>query len=97
MRNILTAALLLGCTALFAQKPAQKTPQKPDTSDGKHYAQSSRSLKIDASVTTSHEVTIRGQRVPYKVTAGSLPVWDEEGKTIAGVFYTYFDIEIRTQ
>lgn len=91
MRNILTAALLLGCTALFAQKPAQKTPQKPDTSDGKHYAQSSRSLKIDASVTTSHEVTIRGQRVPYKVTAGSLPVWDEEGKTIAGVFYTYFE------
>ncbi|MGN6510326.1 MAG: S10 family peptidase [Chitinophaga sp.] len=91
MRNILTAALLLGCTALFAQKPAQKTPQKPDTSDGKHYAQSARSLKIDASVTTSHEVTIRGQRVPYKVTAGSLPVWDEEGKTIAGVFYTYFE------
>ncbi len=91
MRNILTAVLLLGCTTLFAQKPAQKAPQKPDTSDGKHYAQSTRSLKIDASVTTSHEVTIRGQRVPYKVTAGSLPVWDEEGKTIAGVFYTYFE------
>jgi carboxypeptidase C (cathepsin A) len=91
MRNILTAALLLGCTSLFAQKQAQKPAQKPDTSDGKHYAQSNRSLKIDASVTTSHEVTIRGQRVPYKVTAGSLPVWDEEGKTIAGVFYTYFE------
>ncbi|MBO9151705.1 S10 family peptidase [Chitinophaga sp. GCM10012297] len=89
MRNILTAALLLGCISLYAQKPAQK----PDSSDGKFYAQSgaTRALKIDAAVTTNHEVTIKGQRVPYKVTAGSLPVWDEEGKTIAGVFYTYFE------
>ncbi|WP_346317905.1 carboxypeptidase [Chitinophaga sp. YIM B06452] len=85
MRNILTAALLLSCTSLFAQKA--------DTSDGKFYSQSSatRALKIDAAVTTSHEVTIKGQRVPYKVTAGSLPVWDDDGKTIAGVFYTYFE------
>ncbi len=85
MRNIFTAAILLSCTSLYAQKS--------DTSDGKFYSQSSavRALKIDAAVTTSHEVTIKGQRVPYKVTAGSLPVWDDEGKTIAGVFYTYFE------
>lgn len=87
MKHILTAVLLLGCSQLYAQKGPAK-----DSSDGKFYnAAGGRSLKIDASVVTNHEVTIKGQRVPYKVTAGSLPVWDEEGKTIAGVFYTYFE------
>ncbi|WP_119080570.1 S10 family peptidase [Chitinophaga alhagiae] len=89
MKHFLTAALLLGCSQLYAQKgPA---PAK-DSADGKLYsATPGRSLKIDASVVTRHEVTIRGQKVPYKVTAGSLPVWDDDGKTIAGVFYTYFE------
>ncbi|MGX5820916.1 S10 family peptidase [Chitinophaga lutea] len=80
MKRLLTAALLLGCSQLYAQAP--KGPAA-DTS--------ARSLKIDATVVTTHEATIKGQRVPYKVTAGSMPVWDEEGKVIAGVFYTYFE------
>lgn len=50
-----------------------------------------RVLKPDYAVTTTHVVTIKGQRVPYKATAGTIPVWDEEGKPIAGVFYTYFE------
>ncbi|WP_046367238.1 S10 family peptidase [Flavihumibacter petaseus] len=45
----------------------------------------------DTQITTDHEVTIKGQKVPYKATAGTLPVWDEEGKTIAGLFYTYYE------
>ncbi|RYY27469.1 MAG: carboxypeptidase, partial [Chitinophagaceae bacterium] len=45
----------------------------------------------ESSVVTNHEVTIKGQRVPYKATAGTLPVWDEDGKTIAGLFYTYYE------
>src|SRR5882762_8063977 len=59
----------------------------------------SRTLNIDSSVTTHAEVTIGGVRVPYDATAGSMPVWDEEGKPIAGVFYTYYersDIKDRT-
>jgi carboxypeptidase C (cathepsin A) len=51
----------------------------------------SRTLNIDSSVTTHAEVTIGGVRVPYDATAGSMPVWDEEGKPIAGVFYTYYE------
>jgi carboxypeptidase C (cathepsin A) len=51
----------------------------------------SRVLDIDSSVTTKAEVTIKGQRVPYDATAGSIPVWDEEGKPVAGVFYTYYE------
>ena len=51
----------------------------------------SRTLNIDSSVTTHEEVTIGGVRVPYDATAGSMPVWDEEGKPVAGVFYTYYE------
>lgn len=45
----------------------------------------------DASVVTNHEVTIKGQKVPYKATAGTIPVWDDEGKTLAGLFYTFYE------
>jgi carboxypeptidase C (cathepsin A) len=75
MKSILTLALLLGSTSLFAQKTVD----------------AALSIRIDSFVTTSHEATIRGQKVPYKTTAGTLPVWDEEGKVIAGVFFTYFE------
>jgi carboxypeptidase C (cathepsin A) len=45
----------------------------------------------DMAITTDHETTIKGQRVPYKATAGTMPVWDEDGKCIAGLFYTYYE------
>ncbi|WP_018479513.1 S10 family peptidase [Pontibacter roseus] len=47
--------------------------------------------KTDSTVTTKHEVTIKGKRVPYTATAGTQPVWDEDGKPIAGLFYTYYE------
>lgn len=49
------------------------------------------SFNPDAFVTSNHEITIKGQRIPYKATAGTMPVWDEDGKTIAGLFYTYYE------
>lgn len=45
----------------------------------------------DSNVTTQHTTTIKGQRVPFKAVTGTLPVWDKEGKTIAGLFYTYYE------
>src|SRR5690606_29677777 len=48
-------------------------------------------FKPDETVVTDHVTTIKGQRIPYKATAGTLPVWDEEGKTIAGLFFTYYE------
>jgi carboxypeptidase C (cathepsin A) len=62
---------------------AAATPPKPAASDIV--------FNPDDAVTTSHEVIIKGQRVPYKATAGTMPVWDDEGKTIAGLFYTYYE------
>ncbi len=52
---------------------------------------SKRQLEAESSVVTKGEVAIKGQRVPYKVTAGTIPVWDEEGKAVAGIFYTYYE------
>jgi carboxypeptidase C (cathepsin A) len=71
-----------------AQKlPAADTAMKDD----KQFAANKRVLNIDAYNTTKNEITIRGQRVPYKVNTGSMPVWDEEGKAIAGMFYIYYE------
>jgi len=47
-------------------------------------------LAADSTVTTQHEVTINGERVPYSATAGTQPVFDEHGKPIAALFYTYY-------
>ncbi len=51
----------------------------------------SRILHADSSVVTKHQVTIKGKSIPYTATAGSIPVWDEDGRPIAGIFYTYFE------
>lgn len=45
----------------------------------------------ESPVTTTATVTIKGKPVPYKVTAGSQPVWNAEGKAIASLFYTYYE------
>lgn len=44
----------------------------------------------DSSVTTHHEVVIKGKAVKFSATTGTQPVWDEKGKARAGIFYTYY-------
>ncbi len=50
-----------------------------------------RAIEAESAVTTTHEVTINGKRVPYKATAGTQPVWNEDGKPVATLFYTYYE------
>ncbi|MBO6587060.1 MAG: carboxypeptidase [Gracilimonas sp.] len=50
-----------------------------------------RTSKIDWSKTSEHQVTIKGKKVPYTTTVGNQPVWNEEGKPIASLFYTYYE------
>ncbi len=45
----------------------------------------------DKTVITNHSTTIKGQRISYKAETGTMPVWDEEGKCIAGLFFTYYE------
>ncbi|MBX2895529.1 MAG: carboxypeptidase [Cyclobacteriaceae bacterium] len=50
-----------------------------------------RVLPAESAVTTTASVTIKGKVVPYKVTAGTQPVWNAEGKPSAALFYTYYE------
>ena len=53
------------------------------------YAQT-RSIEAESSVVTNHFVTVNGNRIPYSATAGTLPVWSEDDKAVATLFYTYY-------
>ncbi len=49
-----------------------------------------RVLPVDTMIITDHDVTIRGQNVPYQVTTGTQPVWNDDGQVIATLHYTYY-------
>ncbi len=48
-------------------------------------------LNPDFAVSTNNTVTVKGQSIPYKAIAGTLPVWNDSGRVIAGVFFTYYE------
>jgi len=41
-------------------------------------------------VLTEHKTEIKGKRISYSAKTGTQPVWDEHGKPIATLFYTYY-------
>ncbi|MGI9533202.1 S10 family peptidase [Lutimonas sp.] len=47
-------------------------------------------IAADTMIVTNHSTTIKGQRISYSATTGTQPVWDEEGKAIATLHYTYY-------
>jgi len=49
-----------------------------------------RMLPADTMVKTSHSVTVADQRFNYTAETGTQPVWDEDGKVIAALYYTYY-------
>ena len=49
-----------------------------------------RKLPVDTTVTTQHSVTVNGTSFNYTATTGTQPVWDEMGKPIASLHYTYY-------
>src|ERR1700749_3456846 len=71
-------------TCVLAQQPG--TPSKNTQPVSK-----SRVLSVDSAVVTKHQVTIKGKVVPYTATAGCMPIWAEDGRPVAGVFYTYYE------
>jgi len=91
MKKTLFLLILVGCISTsYAQ---QTTAQSKESKEPKKENNSSSNLIFnpDQSVVTNHTTTIKGQKVPYKATTGTMPVWDEEGKVIAGLFYTYYE------
>ncbi|NNM17622.1 MAG: carboxypeptidase, partial [Croceitalea sp.] len=49
-----------------------------------------RKLPIDTTITTQHSVVVNGTSFSYSATTGTQPVWDEMGKPIASLHYTYY-------
>ncbi len=50
-----------------------------------------RHLPADTAIITEHQVRIKGQAVAYTAEAGTQPVWNEEGKPVASLLYTYYE------
>jgi carboxypeptidase C (cathepsin A) len=87
--------IILACTFYSISLLQAQNARSRDTSavakEEKIAASPSRTLNPDHKVVTNHEVTIKGQKIPYKVVTGTQPVWDEEGKVIASLFYIYYE------
>lgn len=49
-----------------------------------------RMLEPETMVETKHDVTVNGQKFAYTAQTGTQPVWNEDGKVIASLFYTYY-------
>lgn len=50
-----------------------------------------RHLPLDTMVVSQHTVTVKGQRVPYQTTVGTLPVYGDDGAPTASLFYTFYE------
>lgn len=95
MNRIFTLIIAASCAfnTVYAQK---QKPGKPSVGLDKidtvvNMEVNSRKIVTESLVVTNHQTTIKGQHVSYKAMTGTLPVWDENGKAIAGLFYTYYE------
>jgi len=67
--------------ALFLPAAAQEADREPDRE---------RSLPVDTAITSTDQVTIGGEAVPYEVTFGTQPVYGEDDAPVAYLQYTYY-------
>ncbi|HET6768031.1 MAG TPA: carboxypeptidase, partial [Chitinophagaceae bacterium] len=75
---LMIVIVVFGCLQSSAQTKDEKTG-------------GGRVLNPDHSITTEHSVTVKGVKVPYKAVAGTIPVYNDSGKVVAGVFFTYYE------
>ena len=47
-------------------------------------------LPVDTVVVSNHSVLINGKNIDYSAQTGTQPVWNEKGKPVASLFYTYY-------
>ncbi|MFM1930325.1 MAG: hypothetical protein RL387_1653 [Bacteroidota bacterium] len=87
-KQLFTILLLVSSLFVQAQRPTEEAAPKatPDANPAHK-----RELNVDLKSEKNGEVTIKGQKVPYKVTTATQPVWDDNGKAIAGLFYVYYE------
>lgn len=91
MKKLLISFILIGFLSLAtAQESKNPTATKVPAAKEERF-DSDIKFNPDTNVITQHTTTIKGQRVYFQATTGTMPVWDAEGKTIAGLFYTYYE------
>lgn len=88
MKKTLFLLLLI---VFIPQLQAQESGSKAKEATKESISASNLVFNPDQNTVTTHITTIKGQKVPYKATTGTMPVWDEDGKAIAGLFYTYYE------
>ena len=86
MKRLFTTIAFLSVFGYIQAQLKQETPVKEDKNSLLTIP-----FNPDSQVITEHITTIKGQKVPFSATTGTMPVWDEEGKAIAGLFYTYYE------
>jgi carboxypeptidase C (cathepsin A) len=86
-KSLYTITLMLASILAFSQsKTVASSSEKEDK-----MPTTTIPFNPDQAIVTQHTATILGQKVPFTASTGNLPVFDEEGKTIAGLFYTYYE------
>ena len=87
VRPILLVALL--ASPLTAQRPAGAPP----TGSGGGSSSSSGAIRIipDTAIRSTSSVTINGRSVPYRVTVGTQPAFDDSNNPVASLFYTFYE------
>jgi carboxypeptidase C (cathepsin A) len=93
--------MMLACALLVAPTTFAKDPEPNKAGDAaKNGDKADKSHKDDeinlppfpADKTVRQSVTLDGRELKYDATAGSLPVLDEKGKTIASVMFTAYTV-----
>lgn len=91
MQKLLYTYLLLYISLFtLAQKSLEDTVAKAALKVDMH-PNFKRELSLEAKTENKGEINIKGQKVSYKVITGTMPVWDDQGKAIAGLFYVYYE------
>ena len=58
---------------------------------GKIMYPTNRQIEPNITVVTKHQAEINGNSISFEATTGTQPVWNEDGKPIAAVHYTYYE------
>lgn len=89
---LVIALVLINTFQVLAQPTTakDKEPVKPNAAKDAKHPLPNIIFEPDKTVETNHSVSIKGQRINYSAITGTLPVWDDDGNCIAGLYFTYY-------